>query len=420
MDWKYLKNIGVYVLSAVLSILLIAYIVFQAFGGFKSKIEVMVADKYTENDIMTLEAYVMRNEIILYSVYQGGINYLYPDGAKVGMNTVVANVYSGDNVLTDRSYLIELDNQISILESSNITDTLSIKDTTAVDSRISDLYELMCYRLSYGDINFVMHKKDDLLVLLNRRAIITKKIPNYNDKIKLLQDEKLSLSTGNENIIDTITTENSGYFYTEADGFEIMFASTKAANLTVPQFKNMINSTPDTYTRNNIYGIGKIVVDYNWYIACVVTKDELRHFKENNKYDVIFTYSNDVKLNMRLERIIQDPVDPSIILLFSTGRVLENFNFLRKQSIEIVRSSYTGYRVPISAVRQNKEGRDGVYILDGNIVKFKEISVLIESNGYYIVEAQDKMNDEEYYKKLGLYDLIITKGTKLYEGKVVD
>jgi len=267
-----------------------------------------------------------------------------------------------------------------------------------------------------------MHKKDDLLVLLNRRAIITKKVPNYNDKIKLLQDEKLSIATGNENIIDTIITDKSGYFYTEVDGYEYTFASTKTANLTVPELKTMINMKPDTYIQHNTsgYGIGKIVTDYNWYIACIVTKDEMRHFVENYKYDVIFPYNNDLKITMKLERIIQDPVDPAIVLLFSTGNVLENFNFLRKQSIEIVKSSYTGYRVPISSVRVMDDGRQGVYILDGNIVKFKEIETSIEANGYYIVEEQDRMNDPEYYKKLGLYDLIIVKGTKLYEGKVVD
>ena len=422
MDLKYLKNIGFYVLSAVISLLLIAYLIYQAFGGFKVKVEVLVADKYVKNDILTLDAYILRNEIILYSTMEGRKNYLFTDGAKVGVNTAVANIYTGDNMLADRSELIELDNQIKILENSNISASLVIMDSTTVDSRISELYEIICYRLSYGDINYIMHKKDDLLVLLNRRAIITKKVPNYNDKIKILQDEKLSLATGNGNIIDTIITDRSGYFYTEVDGYEQTFASMLVANLTVPEFKKMINMKPDTYLQHNTsgYGVGKIVVDYNWYIACIVTKDEMRHYIENKSYDVIFSYNNDAKIKMKLERIIQDPVDPAIVLIFSTGNVPENFNFLRKQSIEIVKSSYTGYRVPISSVRIMNDGRQGVYILDGNIVKFKEIEIWIEANGYYIVKEQDRINDPEYYKKLGLYDLIIVKGTKLYEGKVVD
>ena len=121
---------------------------------------------------------------------------------------------------------------------------------------------------------------------------------------------------------------------------------------------------------------------------------------------------------MSLQRIVTSGEDDSIVLVFSTGNVPEGFNFLRKQSVEVVQQSYTGYRVPVSAVRII-DGKQGVFVKKGNLAVFKEITALVEIDGYFIVAQQDKQNDENYADKLGMYDLIITKGKNLYENKII-
>jgi len=60
----------------------------------------------------------------------------------------------------------------------------------------------------------------------------------------------------------------------------------------------------------------------------------------------------------------------------------------------------------------------GVFILVGNVVDFRFIEVILESDGYYIVAPQD-LDDPEYPTKLALYDIIITGGKDLYVGKII-
>jgi len=134
---------------------------------------------------------------------------------------------------------------------------------------------------------------------------------------------------------------------------------------------------------------------------------------------VVFPYSGDVELTMTLERVLSQSEDERVVLFFSSGSVTDGFNFLRRQTVEIVSAEYEGYRVPVSAVRV-VNGRQGVYTLNGNVISFKEITPLAEFNGSFIVEAQDPQNDPLYYQKLALYDLIVTKGKDLYDGKIVD
>lgn len=422
MDLQYLKNIGIYVISAILSLLVIAYIVYHTIISFNTNIEVLISDVITERDTINLEAYIFRDETILYSLVDGSINYLHNDGDKIAINTIVANIYPGGNIHADRTEIIEIDKKLNVLESSNISTNISMLDTTSIDDQINELYKTIKYRIEIGDIDYALYKKDELLVLLNKRSRITRVVDNYDTQINLLQNQKDSITMNDESSeVTPIQSNKAGYFHTEIDGYENIMSSRNVSKMTVKDFQNLINYEPEVYAGGDKgYSIGKVVTNYKWYIACKMTNDKLRNFIEGKSYEVVFPYNNDSIINMKLERIIQDPMDNTVVVVFSTGTILENFNYYRKQNIEIVKTSYTGYRVPISSVTITEDGRQGVYILDGSIIKFKEIVPLIESNGYFIVEEQDVLNDPNYSVKLALFDLIITKGTKLYEGKSID
>ena len=92
---------------------------------------------------------------------------------------------------------------------------------------------------------------------------------------------------------------------------------------------------------------------------------------------------------------------------------------MRFQSAEIIRDSYTGIKVPKSAVKiqvdeQGKQ-KQGVYILTGSVSRFKPIEVLYEGEDYYIV------NQGNSAKNTGLVvgDNIIVKARGLEDKKVV-
>jgi len=422
MDLQYLKNVGMYVISAIVSLLVIAYLVYHAVGSINTTIETMVSDVITERDTINLEAYIFREESIVYSPVDGTVNYLFNDGDKIAINATVANIYPGGSVNADRTERIEIDKKLNVLENSNLTSNIAIMDTTAIDNSINELMNIIKYRMEIGDIDYALYKKDELLILLNQRSLITKTETNYDDKIRILKDQKVALTVGDDiNEASNVNSERAGYFYSEIDGYENILSSKNIDRMTVDDFERLISSPPEMFAAGGKgYSIGKIVTSYRWYIACTISSDQLRNFIEGRMYNVVFPYNNDTMIDMRLERIIQDPSDNTVVIVFSTGTILEDFNFYRKQNVEVVRTSYKGYKVPIASVHIAEDGRQGVYILDGSIVKFKEIVPLIESNGFFIAEEQDKANDPDYLEKLALFDLIITKGTKLYEGKSID
>jgi len=422
MDKKYLKSVGIYVLTALLSIAFIWYMIYQATGGFDTGVETLPAYPSSERSFLTLEAYIMREERILYSDTEGVVNSLYNDGEKVKINSRVAQVYEGISSGA-ASQIMAIDDRISILEASDISQSVLQSDTATLDSNIAALLDTMRYKLEVGDLDYALQQSDELLTMLNRRSVIlSAKSESYGDIIEELEAEK-SLLTGqvSSQTSSDIVTPISGYYYSDVDGYEDIFSSSRITDLTLEEFEKMKQSQPEQALMHNTQGIAacKIVTDYKWYIACEIEREQLKSFGEGYNYTVIFPYSGDVELTMKLERILSQSEDDRVVLFFSSGSVIDGFNFLRRQTIEIVNAEYEGYRVPVSAVRV-VNGKQGVYTLNGNIVSFKEIVPLAEFNGYFIVEEQDERNDPLYYNKLALYDLIVTKGKNLYDGKIVD
>ena len=77
-----------------------------------------------------------------------------------------------------------------------------------------------------------------------------------------------------------------------------------------------------------------------------------------------------------------------------------------------------GYKVSIGGGAIQKR-EIGVYILDTHTIKFKKIEIIAEIDNYFIVKEQDRINDEKYYEKLGLFDVIVVSGKDFYQNKFI-
>ena len=406
-----------YVISIVVSVIVIVYLGYHFFSGLGGELMTQHALQVTENDVEEFDAYLFRNETVVYSTETGGIGYLYPDGTKVGFGTLLANIYGGNADTSDstRQTIISIDKKIELLLSSNSTDGFSAADTQTLDSRIDNYYMTIRKSAEEGVYTSLPKRRDEFLTLLNKRQVITGKVKSFDDLIEKLNTARDNLTTGLDTVSEAVTSPATGFFYSSLDGYENVFTGNAVNNLTLEKFDRMISADPSEYDAT---AIGKVATDFRWYIVIEAGRDQLRFYNEGYSYQVIFPYNNDTQLAMELSDIIAPEGGERILLIFSSHELPEDFSFNRMQTVEVVRSSHTGYKVPISAVRL-VDGKMGVYILVGTTVDFKYIDVILECDGYYIVAPRDPQNDPDYATKLGLYDVIITAGRDLFVGKII-
>lgn len=414
---KRIKSGLLYLLSVVLSVIVIWYIMYHLFSGVDKKVETTPAVMSTVNTDIMLEAYIIRDETVLRANTAGGVNYLFSDGEKVGAGSVVANIYSGTGAAEVSDRILQIDKNIEVLENSAVANDSTLTDSGMIDKKIYELFYVMRDKIEDGDVEYALYKKDELLTYLNKRQLITQNNKSYEQQIIALKEERDRLVGQLIHLEENVSVAKSGYFYSSVDGYENIFDISKISDLTIDGYNALVNSDPAVYNGANV--VGKIVNSNEWYIVSSVGKNERNKFTEGESYNIVFPYNSDVSVNMKLEKILRDNSSDSMVLVFKTDYMPDGFNYLRKQNIQIVDESYTGYKVPVNAVRV-VDGVRGVYILSGNTVLFKEITVLTEQDGFFIVKEQPLyLDDEFYYKKLGLYDMIIVSGKDLYDGKII-
>ncbi len=419
MDLQYLKSVLKYALSAILSVVLIAYILYHMSGGFQPEIETTPATLVTQESTITVGVTVMRNETVLFSPINGDISYLFADGERVAINSTVAEVYpaaTGSEELRRR--IIELDRKIRVLQQSNMSDAEKRTDTTSTDNLIRHHFYDILKQMDSGDISGADSLADSLLIQMNRRRIITRAVANYNDRIKELKEELAELNHSGSALEGFVTSPSGGYFYSVVDGFENVFSSANIEDLDYLEFLERLEREAESYDSIvDGYPVGKLVTDYTWYAACVIDADQLHNFETGKNHDVKFPYNDGVTLSMYLYRILAEVDSETAVLVFRTNVLPEGFNYLRHQTVQVVQSAYTGYRIPASAIHI-VNGKPGVYILRGSQVSFRRIEPLYEYDGYIIVKERDETASDRG-KWLAKNDFVITKGKDLYDGKIV-
>lgn len=411
-----LADLVVHIATIAVAAAALAYLGYHFFEGFSADIETEYATLVTDSDVVPLDAYIMRSESVIFaaSATSGhSVGYVFSDGTKVHGGQVVANIYTGDG--SSDEAIVDLDRRIDLLESSNLTDGMTSSDTYVIDSKIQNYYYLIHQSTLLGNYSNLTKRRDELLTLINKRRILTGVTTGYSDRIESLTAERALLSAGQDTIAESVGAPYAGYFYSTTDGYESTFSASKVESLTLAEFDKMLSSQPTRYSDR---AVGKMVSDFNWYIVCETTRDSLRYFTKGYSYYVNFPYNDDISIKMTLSNIVSEVGSDRVLLVLETERIPEDFSFRRMQPVELVRSSYTGYRVPISAARL-VDGKQGVYIMIGNTIEFREIDILLEMDGYYIVAEQDPVNDPDYASKLGLYDQIVVSGKNLYDGKLI-
>ena len=411
-----LADLVVHIATIAVAAAALAYLGYHFFEGFSADIETEYATLVTDSDVVPLDAYIMRSESVIFaaSATSGhSVGYVFSDGTKVHGGQVVANIYTGDG--SSDEAIVDLDRRIDLLESSNLTDGMTSSDTYVIDSKIQNYYYLIHQSTLLGNYSNLTKRRDELLTLINKRRILTGVTTGYSDRIESLTAERALLSAGQDTIAESVEAPYAGYFYSTTDGYESTFSASKVESLTLAEFDKMLSSQPTRYSDR---AVGKMVSDFNWYIVCETTRDSLRYFTKGYSYYVNFPYNDDISIKMTLSNVVSEVGSDRVLLVLETERIPEDFSFRRMQPVELVRSSYTGYRVPISAARL-VDGKQGVYIMIGNTIEFREIDILLEMDGYYIVAEQDPVNNPDYASKLGLYDQIVVSGKNLYDGKLI-
>ena len=349
--------------------------------------------------------FVVREEELLYSQY-GTTVLNCAEGAHVAANDTVATGYRSEDAKTRQTRIDELSGQIEQLQYA-WSAVSSVYDQAALDADIAgDLAQLSRY-LALRDMNSVSDLSPELKGLILRRTGSDSDSGSLQARISTLQAELETLEAQSAGDTSAILAGKAGTFSAAVDGYESVLTPERLMEMTVAEFESV---QPDETDAN---AIGRLVTSATWYYACVVPASELSGVEEGDRATLTFARDYYQPVTMRVARLGGNEAG-SRLLVLSSDRALQNVTLLRQQSAEIVFTSYSGLRVPKSAVRV-ENGQTGVYILEGTLAKWKPISILHDTGESYVVTL-----DTSSTNNLWPGDELIINAKNLYDGKVVN
>lgn len=396
-----------------LGIAVLVYAVYHVSSLFGEDISTITTGLSTETTVIDGKGYVFRDETVLYSEHSGVADYLKADGTKVSVNEALANV--GENGSgTSKSMVRYLDGRIDILRQS-VESGLTLANLPEVNDNVSDAYYSLAKMIASGDSGGISAQADKLLLNMNCHSLLTDESSPVDDTLDKMVSQRDGIINGGGDSVTEYATD-SGYFYSYVDGFEQYFTADAADSLSAKDFYTLTEDVKaDADAIASSYG--KLSSNSEWRFVMKMSSVAAEYFEKDVTYRLRFVENGNVTIPMTLMNTVEDDVYGGVLLVFYANRLPDGFVFDRCQSVSVEVSSFSGIYVPKSAVHR-MGGQYCVYVLRGSVVSMRRIDVVYEATDYYLCAADVKSDGGVEY--LGANELLIIKGSNLFDGRILD
>lgn len=398
---------GSSVLKGFIIMLAAVFAVHQFVSSVYSPVKTETAVFYSASDGLNITGLIIRSETLVTSSGGGVMHFVLEDGSRVAKDGVIANIYDSESASITLSKIDSVNTKIEDIEEMLSYNDLEAADLDMINAKATQSLNSLIVSGASGNYGNMSELSDELLSALNRRQVAMGETTDFSAQLEQLKAEKSELSASLPAAKGTVKAAMSGYFVSKADGYETVLTCGSPESIT-PEFMSSVSAAelPDGV-------IGKIVSDYEWYIAAEISINESLKYKEGDSLTIYTSVKSYPRLPVTVKKINISENSSSAVVVFSCNEMNSELATMRSGPMTVVTKEYDGLRVPSSALRV-VDSKRGVYVLTGMQVKFVEVNVLYNDDSYMICEKQT--SDESV---LRLYDEVIVKGKNLYDGKIV-
>lgn len=396
-------------IKIIVVLFVIVFFVHQIYSSLFKPIVTQSADYYEHTEGMEISAYIIRNEKTVSADSDNVLHFVVGDGSRVAKNGTIAQIYNNKNASVTVTKIENLKSQIADIEDLQAYNDQKAADLELITNRVSSSVNDLIYSAAHGYYNNMSEPLKNYLLSINRQQMITGEQTDFNEQIESLKAELSSLSQDLPTPIDNITAHESGYFISSVDGYENVLSADNLDAVTPEFLKKLSSEKKDS----NV--IGKIVSDYEWYIAAKVTLNDSLKYKIGDKLIIKTMLKSTPELSVTVKQINISDDNKTAVVIYACQQMNSEIASMRTGTMTVVNSVHKGLKIPRKALRVNNS-QTGVYVLSGITLEFVAVNVVFSNDNYdFIICEQQTSNDDV----LRLYDEVVVKGRNLYDGKIV-
>ncbi len=346
-----------------------------------------VSMKTVEKSIDT-DIFIIRDENVISENVSGTVVPLVSDGQRVAEGEGLVAVFGSEKDAADYVRKQEIDKEISRLETVSNAEKLNIRDIKSYDNSINEVFNTLVEVIESGNFSEINNYSYTARDKLTSRQISLGETVDTTEIINTLKSERNKLGGDNPRYI---TADNTGYFINTTDGYENTLKYSDVLDFTPEMVEKALNSEAE---KSNVGKIGKLVDDFNWYMAASVTRNQVDDLKVGDTVKVRFENSALSDISASVAKINTD-INGKVALILKSNKIFGNDSEMRIEKAKIITKTIKGYKINKEAIR-TFNGINGVYILRGNLVNFRRISVLFNADDYVVARTYE---DENYQKQ---------------------
>lgn len=396
------------ILAVATAVIVLSYFGVNIYKSAGNTYKTSTAIVTTVADTIDADMFIIRDEIIIEGSNSGVVVPLAVNGERIGNGSSIAAVFSSEKAAENYSASISLEKKLETYEKINNQVRLANLDLDKLSDEVDSEFYSMLDSVFKNDFSFLTDNELSFSEKLSRKNISLGYEVDCTAQIDALKAEISALAVTDPT--DIISAESSGYFVSRPDGYENLITVEDIDNLTEEQFTNALEAEKAEISEN---AMGKIITGYEWYIATIVGSDEMTGVEPGKTMSLMLGDNENETISAKLYS--KQVLDESrVLLVFKTSYMNEQLATLRKVNGKILVRNYSGIKIRKDAIRFNEAGEEGVYIIEGNLVKFNRIEELYSNDS--VVVAADKSGTSGW---LSQYDEIIVSGKDLSNGKVI-
>lgn len=414
------------VVVAILSLFVLVVAVGQLFftNGYDYTTE--VAYSYDHEVNVPFDGVYMRDESPVYDTGSGVLSFENDDGTKVGKSSVIARRYKSENDSVYLRRIESLKDQIAVLENAEKLVGTDNSQLEAISIQINESHSEMISALLDCDYTRANAKQNSLLEAMCKREItMNNELDGYSAKKSELNSEITRLQSLISGSVREITAGNAGYFVGNVDGYESEIGYNDTEKMTEERISEIVAS-PKKGTSTGV--IGKLIADYHWRVAGVIGANDVQGISAGDTAELrVGSDGKRFKVKLISKQITGEN---KAVCVFECDRIDPVVVAGRTARFKLIIDSYGGLRVSRKALRYNDDEERGVFVERGQTIVFKKVDVIYWADDYVIcrqnvLKKRDGVSEDEDVESvvdddyLKLYDIIVTEGKDLYDGKFV-
>lgn len=386
----------------------------------------------TAYDTINTTAFVIRNEQAIDNPGTGILVYEVSNGDKVTANGTIANIYANETDVVNYQKICALEEEIEELTQLNGIMGSSNVGLDSVNNRLDQKLTDFIRTINMRDFNDISAVESEMFSAIYRKQIITGDQKNFDEKIAQLEEEKDSLENSANESIGVITTEKSGYFSSEIDGYENKFS---VDSLSEVKYSDISDVKPEEVNEEDY--AGKMIIGVNWYLACPVSDEQAVAINHNNtSVNVRIPYATSESIPARVISVNQFSGEEQAVVILECSYMSPALSQIRNEAVEIELNTYQGLKVSKKALHDdvvkktvydsNGEKTEienivqGVYVKYGSQLVFKQVYIIYSDDDYVICSENPDSDLLFNGSTLSLYDEVVIEGDDLYDGKLID